>query len=175
MVNQLAGETSPYLLQHADNPVHWRVWDARALADARRADKPILLLVGCSTCHWCHVMARESFADAGIAAAMNRDFICVKVDREERPDLDQIYQHAHHLPTGHAGGWPLTLFLTPDGVPFFGGTYFPPEPRYQLPGLPQVLSAVATAWRERRADIQAGNAALLDALARSAPRPPAGA
>ncbi len=170
MANSLARETSPYLLQHADNPVDWRVWDADALALARREDKPILLSVGYSTCHWCHVMARESFSDAEIAAAMNRDFICIKVDREERPDLDQLYQHALHVLTGRAGGWPLTLFLTPDGVPFFGGTYFPPQPRYQLPGFPQVLAAVATAWRERRAEIQAGHAALLDAMARSVPQ-----
>ena len=132
--NRLSGETSPYLRQHQDNPVAWQPWDETALAAARREDRPILLSIGYSACHWFHVMAHESFEDAAVAAAMNRLFVNIKVDREERPDLDHIYQTAHQMLTGRAGGWPLTMFLAPDGTPFFGGTYFPKTPRYGLPG-----------------------------------------
>src|ERR1700753_3862174 len=129
MTNRLAQESSPYLKQHADNPVDWRPWDAEALAFARANDKPILLSIGYSACHWCHVMAHESFEDAEKASVMNDLFVCIKVDREERPDLDKIYQLAHQALTQRGGGWPLTVFLAPDDhVPFFTGTYFPKEP-----------------------------------------------
>lgn len=127
MSNRLAAETSPYLLQHAHNPVDWHPWGPDALALAVEQDRPILLSVGYSACHWCHVMERESFEDASVAAEMNRDFINIKVDREERPDIDEIYMRAVQAFTGGHGGWPMTVFLTPDGKPFFGGTYFPPE------------------------------------------------
>jgi hypothetical protein len=153
MPNRLAGETSPYLLQHAANPVDWQPWDDEALSAARREGKPILLSIGYSACHWCHVMAHESFEDPAVAAAMNADFVNIKVDREERPDLDQIYQTAHALLTRRSGGWPLTMFLTPDGAPFFGGTYFPKEGRYGLPGFRDLLPRVAAAYRERGVDI----------------------
>ncbi len=167
MPNRLAQETSPYLLQHADNPVDWQAWGPEALAQAKREDKPILLSVGYSTCHWCHVMARECFEDADVAAVMNAHFVCVKVDREERPDLDQIYQAALQLLTRKAGGWPLTMFLMPDGTPFFGGTYFPKETRYNLPGFVQLMAGVVKAYRERRGEIAEQNASLLAALAAS--------
>ena len=147
MVNALAHETSPYLLQHQDNPVDWYPWGPAALALARREGKPILLSIGYSSCHWCHVMAHESFENADVAAQMNRLFVNIKVDREERPDLDQIYQAALQVLTGRAGGWPLTLFLAPDQTPFFGGTYFPREPRFGLPGITQVLEDVPTPGR----------------------------
>ncbi len=168
--NRLAGETSPYLLQHQANPVHWQPWDEGALACARRADKPILLSIGYSACHWCHVMAHESFEDAAVAAEMNRRFVNIKVDREERPDLDLIYQSAHQLLTGRAGGWPLTLFLAPDGVPFFGGTYFPKSPRYGLPGFVDVCRQVDAAYRERRGDIDRQSLSLRAALGSTLPR-----
>src|SRR5512135_405033 len=129
MANQLAQETSPYLLQHADNPVDWYGWHPETLRLAREQDKPILLSIGYSACHWCHVMAHESFEDEAVAAVMNQHFINIKVDREERPDLDQIYQTAHYLLTQRSGGWPLNIFLSPDGVPFFSGTYFPKQAR----------------------------------------------
>ncbi len=164
MPNRLSQETSPYLRQHADNPVDWYPWGAEALMRARAEDKPILLSIGYASCHWCHVMAHESFADPALAAVMNRLYVNVKVDREERPDLDQIYQHAHLLLTGRSGGWPLTVFLTPDQIPFFAGTYFPETPRFGLPGFVGLLEQVAQAWRARRADIEAQNAALLAAL-----------
>jgi len=147
--NRLSEETSPYLLQHADNPVHWYGWGPEALAAARDQDKPILLSVGYAACHWCHVMAHESFENDEIAAQMNDLYINVKVDREERPDIDTIYQHALQL-LGQQGGWPLTMFLTPDGEPFWGGTYFPPDSRYGRPGFPQVLSAISDYWHEKR-------------------------
>ena len=140
-MNRLAHETSPYLQQHAANPVDWYPWGPEALERARAEDKPILLSVGYSACHWCHVMAHESFEDPAVAAVMNRLFVNVKVDREERPDLDQIYQTAHQMLAQRAGGWPLTMFLAPDGAPFFGGTYFPKEPRYGLPGFPELVRA----------------------------------
>ncbi len=168
--NRLADETSPYLLQHADNPVDWRPWGEEALALARREDKPILLSIGYSACHWCHVMAHESFEDPEVAAVMNRLYVNIKVDREERPDLDQIYQTAHQMLTQRGGGWPLTMFLTPAGEPFFGGTYFPKSPRYGLPGLVDLLERVAQTFREKRTEIEAQNAALLEALAGSLPR-----
>jgi uncharacterized protein YyaL (SSP411 family) len=170
--NRLDEETSPYLLQHRDNPVHWQPWGAEALAAAKAADKPILLSVGYAACHWCHVMAQESFADPGIAERMNALFVNIKVDREERPDLDQIYQHALAL-MGEHGGWPLTMFLTPDGEPFWGGTYFPPTARWGRPGFAQVIAAVAAAYADKRADVAQNVAALREALQRLG-RPAAG-
>jgi uncharacterized protein YyaL (SSP411 family) len=167
MRNRLAEATSPYLLQHRDNPVHWQPWDEGALAEAKAQDKPILLSVGYAACHWCHVMAHESFEDAKIAALMNEHFVSIKVDREERPDLDQIYQHALAL-LGQHGGWPLTMFLTPAGEPFWGGTYFPPESRYGRPGFLEVLETVARIWREDRARVADNTTALKDALSRLA-------
>jgi uncharacterized protein YyaL (SSP411 family) len=150
--NRLAGETSPYLLQHADNPVDWYPWSEEAFARARSENKPILLSVGYSACHWCHVMERESFENADIARLMNDLFVNIKVDREERPDVDEIYMRAVQMLTGH-GGWPMTVFLTPDRQPFYGGTYFPPADRHGLPGFPRVLHAVAQAYRERPEDV----------------------
>jgi hypothetical protein len=151
--NRLASETSPYLLQHAENPVDWYPWGEEALNRARTEDKPILVSIGYSACHWCHVMAHESFEDPDIAAKMNDLFVNIKVDREERPDLDAVYMTAVQAMTGH-GGWPLNVFLTPDGTPFYGGTYFPPEDRAGMPGFPQVLDAVADAFQERRTDVE---------------------
>ena len=146
-MNRLAEETSPYLLQHADNPVHWHPWGADALARARAENKPILLSIGYAACHWCHVMAHESFENDAIADLMNRYFVNVKVDREERPDIDTIYMRALHM-MGQQGGWPLTMFLTPDGEPFWGGTYFPPTGRWGRPGFTDVLEGLAKVWRE---------------------------
>src|SRR4029079_4334657 len=157
MANRLANETSPYLRQHADNPVDWYAWGPEALERARSEDKPILLSIGYSACHWCHVMARESFEDPSIGERMNRDFVNVKVDREERPDLDQVYQAAHQMMARGSVGWPLTMFFSPDGTPFFGGTYFPKTPRYGLPGFTQVLEGVARLWRDKRAEIEDQN------------------
>jgi len=153
MTNRLAHEASPYLRQHADNPVDWYPWGEEALRAAREADKPILLSIGYAACHWCHVMAHESFEDPTTAGLMNRHFINIKVDREERPDLDSIYMSAVVALTGQ-GGWPMTVALTPDGRPFFGGTYFPPTPRHGLPAFRQVLLTLAEAWRERRGDVE---------------------
>jgi hypothetical protein len=146
--NRLAQETSPYLLQHAHNPVDWYAWGEEAMARARAENKPILLSIGYSACHWCHVMEHESFENEEIARLMNDNFVNIKVDREERPDLDQIYMNAVQMMTGH-GGWPMTVFLTPEGVPFYGGTYFPPEDRYNMPGFPRVLIGVAEAYRAK--------------------------
>jgi uncharacterized protein YyaL (SSP411 family) len=171
--NRLSAETSPYLLQHADNPVHWQPWDEQTLTLARQENRPILLSIGYSACHWCHVMAHESFEDEGVAAVMNRLFVNIKVDREERPDLDQIYQTAHQMLTRRSGGWPLTMFLSPDGTPFFGGTYFPREPRYGLPGFPDLCERVAEAFRDRREDIATQAAELREALAGTVPGPAA--
>ena len=171
MSNRLAAETSPYLQQHADNPVAWYPWGGEALALARREDRPILLSIGYSACHWCHVMAHESFEDPAVAGVMNRLFVNIKVDREERPDLDQIYQSAHQMLTGRAGGWPLTMFLCPDGSPFFGGTYFPKAPRYGLPGFVDLLERVAQSFRDRRGDIEEQNGRLREALASTLPAP----
>lgn len=170
MPNRLTDETSPYLQQHADNPVDWWPWGEEALSLARRENRPILLSIGYSACHWCHVMAHESFEDAEVAAVMNRLFVCIKVDREERPDLDQIYQTAHQMLTHRAGGWPLTMFLTPDGAPFFGGTYFPKSPRYGLPGFPDLLEQMARVFVARRSDIDLQNISLLKAMAGTLPR-----
>ncbi|MFO7273845.1 MAG: thioredoxin domain-containing protein [Bacillota bacterium] len=146
-------EASPYLQQHAYNPVDWYPWGPEALERARREDKPIFLSIGYSSCHWCHVMERESFADPAIAAIMNEHYVCIKVDREERPDLDDIYQTICQMVT-RSGGWPLSVWLTPDQKPFYVGTYFPPSPRYGRPGFPQVLLALARAWREKRAEVE---------------------
>ncbi len=151
-MNRLARETSPYLLQHADNPVDWYAWGDEAFARARDEDKPLLLSVGYSACHWCHVMEHESFADPATAAVMNEHFVNVKVDREERPDVDALYMDATVTMTG-SGGWPMTVFLTPAGEPFYAGTYFPPEPRHGMPSFRQLLRAVAAAWDERRDDV----------------------
>ncbi len=165
-MNRLEAETSPYLLQHADNPVDWFPWGDEALSRAREENKPILLSIGYSACHWCHVMEHESFEDPATAALMNEHFVNVKVDREERPDLDAVYMEAVVALTGH-GGWPMTVFLTPDGKPFYGGTYFPPEPRHGLPSFRQLLEALAGAWRERRADVTGSAAQLVEAVAHS--------
>ncbi len=155
MPNALAQETSPYLRQHASNPVDWLPWGPAALAAARERDVPVVVSIGYSSCHWCHVMAHESFEDPRVAAVMNEEFVCVKVDREERPDVDALYMEAVQGMTGH-GGWPLNVFLTPEQVPFYGGTYFPPEPRHGLPSWTQVLQAIAETWRENAAEIRAG-------------------
>jgi uncharacterized protein YyaL (SSP411 family) len=160
-VNRLAQETSPYLLQHAENPVDWYPWGEEALARARGEDRPILLSIGYAACHWCHVMERESFEDELTARVMNEHFVCVKVDREERPDLDSVYMDAVVALTG-SGGWPMTVFLTPEGEPFFGGTYFPPEPRHGLPAFKQVLLGVSEAWQERRGDVRRSSAGLAE-------------
>jgi uncharacterized protein len=162
-VNRLAQETSPYLLQHADNPVDWYPWGEDAFAKARTDDKPILLSIGYAACHWCHVMEHESFEDDTTAQLMNEHFVPVKVDREERPDVDTVYMDAVVSLAGH-GGWPMTVFLTPEGKPFFGGTYFPPEPRHGLPSFRQLLDAVANAWNERRLEIERDAGAITDAL-----------
>ena len=151
-MNRLAAETSPYLLQHAENPVDWYPWGPEALERARSEEKPILLSVGYSACHWCHVMAHESFESDATAALMNEHFVNVKVDREERPDVDALYMDATVSMTGQ-GGWPMTVFLTPAGEPFYAGTYFPPEPRHGLPSFAQLLLAVAEAWETQRDDI----------------------
>jgi uncharacterized protein YyaL (SSP411 family) len=169
MPNRLARETSPYLQQHADNPVDWYPWGEEALRSARESGRPILLSIGYSACHWCHVMARESFEDAEVAAEMNRLFVNIKVDREERPDLDQIYQAAHQLLTQRSGGWPLTMFLTPDGMPFFGGTYFPKTPRYGMAGFKALLPKIASVYHERRGEIDRQSAGLRQALSQLAP------
>ncbi|MFY9579384.1 MAG: thioredoxin domain-containing protein, partial [Gaiellaceae bacterium] len=170
-MNRLAAETSPYLLQHADNPVDWYAWGDEALARAREEDKPILLSVGYSACHWCHVMEHESFEDEATARLMNEHFVSVKVDREERPDVDAVYMDAVVGMTGQ-GGWPMTVFLTPEGEPFYGGTYYPPEPRHGIPSFRQVLTAVAEAWRDRRSEIAAQAGALTEQLRRGAQPPP---
>jgi uncharacterized protein YyaL (SSP411 family) len=170
-MNLLAQETSPYLLQHADNPVDWHPWGEEALGRARAEGKPLLVSIGYSSCHWCHVMERESFADEATASLMNELYVSVKVDREERPDVDAVYMDAVVALTGQ-GGWPLTVFLTPDGEPFFGGTYFPPEPRHGLPSFRQVLRAVADAYRERPEDVAAQAEALVGALRRAAETEP---
>jgi uncharacterized protein YyaL (SSP411 family) len=168
--NRLAGETSPYLKQHASNPVDWYPWGEEALALAQRENKPILLSVGYSACHWCHVMAHESFEDQETAALMNRLFVNIKVDREERPDLDKIYQTAHQILTQRAGGWPLTMFLSPhDQTPFFGGTYFPPEPRYGMPGFKEILQRVTQYYQEQGEDISRQTESLRDVFKRLTP------
>jgi hypothetical protein len=171
--NRLAREKSPYLLQHADNPVDWHPWGSEAFARAKAEDKPIFLSIGYSTCHWCHVMERESFEDERIAERLNSDFVPVKVDREERPDVDDVYMTAVQTMTG-SGGWPLSLFLTPDGKPFYGGTYYPPEDRYGRPGFSTVLAAIADAWRTRRDELEASAGQLHAHLDRAVHRPSSG-
>ncbi len=173
MPNRLANETSPYLLQHAHNPVDWYPWGPEALERAKREDKPIFLSIGYAACHWCHVMERESFEDAATAEDLNRDFVAVKVDREERPDLDQVYMAAVQAMTG-GGGWPMSVFLTPDGQPFYGGTYFPPQPTHGLPAFRQVLAGVAGAWRDDRLEVVGSAARMVAALASQAQSPGAG-
>ncbi len=171
MQNHLKTETSPYLLQHAENPVQWYPWGEQALALAKQLDKPILLSIGYSACHWCHVMAHESFEDADVAAIMNAHFINIKVDREERPDIDQIYQTAHSMLSQKSGGWPLTVFLTPNQEPYFTGTYFPKSARYQLPGFADLIARVAAFYYERKDDLAVQNGQLNDALKRTIPAP----
>ena len=163
MANRLAHETSPYLLQHKDNPVDWYPWGEEALTRAVAEERPILLSIGYSACHWCHVMERESFEDPETAALMNDRFVCIKLDREERPDIDSIYMEACQAMTG-SGGWPLNVFLTPEQVPFYTGTYFPPESRMGMPGWRDVLAAVDEAWRERREEIRAGSERVAERL-----------
>ena len=168
--NRLIHETSPYLQQHAHNPVDWHPWGPEALKKAKREDKPILLSIGYSACHWCHVMEHESFEDEAVAQVMNTLFVNIKVDREERPDLDKIYQTAHQLLTGRPGGWPLNMFLAPtDHMPFFGGTYFPKTQRYGMPAFTDILHQLADAYRERRDDVEKQNTALRDLFARVEP------
>jgi uncharacterized protein len=169
MPNRLAQETSPYLLQHADNPVDWYPWGEEALQLAKSQDKPILLSIGYSACHWCHVMAHESFEDPEVAALMNAHYINIKVDREERPDIDQIYQAAHNMLSRQSGGWPLTVFLTPQQEPFFTGTYFPKQPRYQLPGFGDLIVRVAAFYHERKVELAEQNQSLLRAMAQTVP------
>jgi hypothetical protein len=166
MTNRLAAETSPYLLQHAENPVDWMPWGEAALARARREDKPIFLSIGYAACHWCHVMAHESFENEATAERLNQDFVAVKVDREERPDVDAVYMDAVVALTGQ-GGWPLSVFLTPDGQPFYGGTYFPPQPRHGLPSFDEVLTAIRTAWQGDRPRLADTALRLTEHLARA--------
>src|SRR5690349_11799229 len=166
MTNRLAAETSPYLRQHAENPVDWWPWSDAALAAARSANKPILLSIGYAACHWCHVMAHESFEDEATAAVMNALFVNIKVDREERPDIDKVYQLAHQALTRRGGGWPLTVFLAPDDlVPFYAGTYFPKSPRHGMPAFAQVLHGVRRWFDEKPGEMRAQNAALARFLA----------
>src|SRR5215468_1451970 len=152
MANRLAAETSPYLLQHAGNPVDWYAWGEEALQRARDEDRPLLVSIGYSACHWCHVMEHESFEDPEVARILNDHFVSIKVDREERPDLDQIYMTAVQLLTGQ-GGWPMSMFLTPDLKPFYGGTYFPPDDRYGRPSFKRLLMALVDAWQNRRDEV----------------------
>ncbi|HET9724303.1 MAG TPA: thioredoxin domain-containing protein, partial [Actinomycetota bacterium] len=164
--NRLATATSPYLLQHAHNPVDWYPWGEEALERARREDRPILLSIGYAACHWCHVMERESFEDPHTAELMNEHFVSIKVDREERPDVDAIYMDAVQAMTGH-GGWPLTAFLTPDGKPFYAGTYFPNEDRHGLPAFRKILAAIAEAWTNRREEAETQAQHVVDAIGRA--------
>src|SRR5438046_5938872 len=166
MANRLINETSPYLLQHAHNPVDWYAWGPEALERAAAEDKLILLSIGYSACHWCHVMEHESFENPEIARVMNENFVNIKVDREERPDVDQIYMQAVQTLSGH-GGWPMTVFLTPDGVPFYGGTYFPPADRHGLPAFPRLLHSITEAWKSRRAEVLESGRSLVDQLNQS--------
>src|SRR5215210_5032619 len=168
MANRLAGETSPYLLQHKDNPVDWHPWGEEALARAREKDRPILLSIGYSACHWCHVMERESFEDEETARLMNERFVPIKLDREERPDIDSIYMEACQAMTGH-GGWPLNVFLSPEQVPFYAGTYFPPEPRQGMPSFRQVMAAVIGSYTTRRGEVAASATHIREHLGRVEP------
>ena len=163
MANRLAEETSPYLLQHKDNPVDWQPWGPDALEQAVREDKPIMLSIGYSACHWCHVMERESFEDDETARLINESFVPIKVDREERPDVDDIYMEAVQGMTGQ-GGWPLTVFLDPEGVPFYGGTYFPPEAREGMPSFTQVLEATAGAYKTQREELREASVRIRESL-----------
>src|ERR1700686_3707731 len=163
MPNALAAETSPYLRQHAQNPVDWLPWGPTPVERAHAEQKPLLVSIGYSSCHWCHVMERESFEDPRTAELMNESFVCVKVDREERPDVDALYMEAVQGMTGQ-GGWPLNVFLTPEQLPFYGGTYFPPDPRPGMPAWTQVLQAIAESWSERREEIRAGGQRLRERL-----------
>ena len=167
MPNRLAAETSPYLRQHRDNPVDWYPWGEEALGRARREQRPLLVSIGYSACHWCHVMERESFEDPEIAAYMNESFVCIKVDREERPDVDAVCMEACQAMTGQ-GGWPLNAFLTPDQAPFYVGTYFPPESRHGLPSWRAVLEAVADAWDTQRDEVRKSGASVLSSIGASA-------
>ena len=163
MTNRLAAATSPYLQQHAENPVDWREWGEEAFAEARRRDVPLLISIGYAACHWCHVMAHESFEDEATAAQMNENFVCVKVDREERPDVDNVYMTATQALTGQ-GGWPMTVFATPDGRPFYCGTYFPPRPAHGMPAFRQLLGAMADAWRDQRNEVEAAGGRVAAAI-----------
>ena len=173
MANRLAHSTSPYLLQHQDNPVEWWPWCPEAFAEARARDVPVLLSVGYAACHWCHVMAHESFEDSSVAAIMNAGFVSVKVDREERPDVDAVYMEALQAMRGQ-GGWPMTAFLTPAGEPFYCGTYFPPQPRHGMPSFTQVLLAISDTWQQRRDELLAAGADLVRRLSERGPGAPAG-
>src|SRR2546428_6933866 len=161
--NRLVGASSPYLLQHAHNPVDWYPWGEDAFARARAEDRPVFLSVGYAACHWCHVMERESFEDEATAGFLNQRFVAIKVDREERPDVDGVYMTAVQAMTG-SGGWPMSVFLTPEGKPFYGGTYFPNEPRHGMPSFRDVLAGVRRAWREERTEVEASGTRLVEAL-----------
>ncbi|MFL6070842.1 MAG: thioredoxin domain-containing protein, partial [Actinomycetes bacterium] len=174
MSNRLAESASPYLQQHADNPVDWWPWSPDAFAEAERRDVPVLLSVGYAACHWCHVMAHESFEDQSIANTMNERFVSVKVDREERPDVDAVYMDAVTAMTGH-GGWPMTVFLTPQGQPFYAGTYFPPSRRGQMPGFAEILVAVSDTWRDRTDDVRAQATQVIDRISEMRSQQPSGA
>jgi uncharacterized protein len=172
-MNRLAGATSPYLLQHAGNPVHWYPWGDDAFAEARARDVPIFLSVGYAACHWCHVMERESFEDTTTASFLNERFVSIKVDREERPDVDAIYMDAVQAMTG-SGGWPMSVFLTPEGRPFYAGTYFPDLPRHGMPSFRQVLEGITDAWRSRREDVESQGSQIATIIARTIPTGAAG-
>ena len=159
--NRLAGEKSPYLLQHAHNPVDWYPWGDEAFHKAKADNKPIFLSIGYATCHWCHVMEHESFENAGVARILNENFVSIKVDREERPDVDRVYMLFVQASTGQ-GGWPMSVFLTPDRKPFFGGTYFPPDARFGRPGFPTILQTLAQAWQTDRARVEQSSAKVLE-------------
>ena len=163
MPNRLAAERSPYLLQHADNPVDWYAWGSEAFDEARRRDRPIFLSIGYSTCRWCHVMAHESFESQAIADVLNKDFISIKVDREERPDVDRVYMTFVQATTG-SGGWPMSVWLTPDLKPFYGGTYFPPDPRWGRPGFPEILREIARVWQQERTKVEASASTLTEQI-----------
>jgi uncharacterized protein YyaL (SSP411 family) len=165
--NRLASATSPYLLQHADNPVHWWQWSDEAFAAAAEREVPVFLSVGYAACHWCHVMAHESFEDSQTASVINDHFVAIKVDREERPDVDAVYMQATQALTGQ-GGWPMSVFLTPDRKPFYAGTYFPPTSRHGLPSFTQVLRAISEAWRDRRADLLVSASEIVRQLSKQA-------
>src|SRR5213594_1946095 len=164
--NRLSQEKSPYLLQHAHNPVDWRPWGREAFDEAKKTNKPLFVSIGYSTCHWCHVMERESFENEEIAKILNENFVCVKVDREERPDVDRIYMTYVQATTG-GGGWPMSVWLTPDLAPFVGGTYFPPDDRYGQPAFRMVLERIATAWKENHDKIVEQGSKIVDALRES--------